>query len=308
MNTLTIGSRKSQLAQTQSNMVRRQLLDAWPDLTVNIQLMDTRGDLNRKDPLPEIGGKGLFTQELEDALRQHRIDLAVHSLKDLPVEDSPGLTVVAIPLRAPTHDMLVCRKASRVEDLPQGAVVGTSSLRRAAQLLAVRPDLKIKDIRGNVDTRLRKLDDPAQGYDAILLAQAGLNRLGHTDLEHAHPIPYELMLPAPGQGALGVQGRAGDPETDRWLAPLDDRATRAAATAERAFLAGLGGGCSIPVGALAQVDGEQLALQANVASPDGSRIIRVSGTAAVESALALGQDLAAQAIAQGAQQLLTPDS
>lgn len=304
MSTLTIGSRKSQLAQTQSNMVRRQLLESWPDLTVNIQLMDTRGDMNRKDPLPEIGGKGLFTQELEDALRQHRIDLAVHSLKDLPVEDSPGLTVVAIPQRAPTHDMLVCRKASRVEELPQGAVIGTSSLRRAAQLLAVRPDLQIKDIRGNVDTRLRKLDDPAQGYDAILLAQAGLNRLGHTNLEHTHPIPYDVMLPAPGQGALGVQGRAHDPETDRLLAPLDDRATRAAATAERAFLAGLGGGCSIPVGALAQVDGEQLSLRANVASPDGLRIIQVSGAAAVDSALALGQDLASQAIAQGAQQLL----
>lgn len=308
MKTLTIGSRKSQLAQTQSNMVRRQLMDTWPDLTVNIQLMDTRGDLNRKDPLPEIGGKGLFTQELEEALRRRRIDLAVHSLKDLPVEDSPGLTVVAIPLRAATHDLLVCRKAGRVEDLPSGAVVGTSSLRRAAQLLAVRPDLKIKDIRGNVDTRLRKLDDPAQGYDAVLLAQAGLNRLGHTNLEHTHPIPYDVMLPAPGQGALGVQGRANDPDTDRFLAPLEDGATRAAVTAERAFLAGLGGGCSIPVGALAQVDGEQLVLRANVASPDGLRIIRVSGAGTVDSALALGQDLAAQAIAQGAQQLLAPNS
>ncbi len=285
-------------------MMRQQLLDAWSNIDVQIELFDTRGDLNRKDPLPEIGGKGLFTQELEEALREQRIDLAVHSLKDLPVEDSPGLTVVAIPVRAATHDLLVSRKAARIEDLPEGAAVGTSSLRRAAQLLARRPDLQIKDIRGNVDTRLRKLDDPNLGYDAVLLAQAGINRLGHTGLEHAHPIPHDDVLPAPGQGALGVQGRANDPETDHYLQVLDHAQTRAAVTAERAFLAGLGGGCSIPVGALASVQNDVLHLQAVVAGPDGKRVIKVSGTAGVESALALGQKLADEAIAQDAKALL----
>lgn len=305
MPKLIIGSRRSQLAQIQSKMVRQQLLDIWPALQVDIHLIDTQGDLNRKDPLPQIGGKGLFTQELEDALRQRRIDLAVHSLKDLPVEDSPGLTVVAVPARAATSDLLVSRRASRVEDLPNGAVVGTSSLRRAAQLLARRPDLQIKDIRGNVGTRLRKLDDPDWGYDAIILAQAGINRLGRTDLTHAHPISFEVMLPAPGQGALGVQGRANDPDTDHYLKPLNHDNTRAAVTAERAFLAGLGGGCSIPVGALATVENDQLFVRGLVARPDGRRIIKVAGSGLLESAQIIGQKLADEALAQGAQALLS---
>lgn len=303
MTKLIIGSRRSQLAQTQSNMVRQQLLATWPDLTVDIELIDTRGDINRTDPLPAIGGKGLFTLELEEALRDGRIDLAVHSLKDLPVEDSPGLAVVAIPLRAATSDLLVSRRASRVADLPPGAVVGTSSLRRAAQLLATRPDLKMKDIRGNVETRLRKLDDPEQGYDAIILAQAGLNRLG-VESDYAHPIPPELMLPAPGQGALGVQGRADDPATNRYLESIDHAPTRAAATAERAFLNGLGGGCSVPVGALAAVNGDRLHLQGVVASVDGRQVIRVQTDGPADQAEALGQALAREAIAQGAQDLL----
>jgi hydroxymethylbilane synthase len=304
MKTITIGSRRSPLARVQTDMVRQHLLDIWPDLDVAIHLIDTQGDLNRTDPLPAIGGKGLFTLELEDALRHRRIDLAVHSLKDLPVEDSPGLTVIAIPPRAPVHDLLVSRRASRVEDLPEGAVIGTSSLRRAAQLLAVRPDLQMKDIRGNVDTRLRKLDDPALGYDAIILAQAGVHRLGHADLEHAYPIPFELMLPAPGQGALGIQGRADDPDIDRYLQPLDHAPTRAAVTAERAFLAGLGGGCSIPVGALAQVDDRQLVLWGVVASADGEELIRLDVSGMADQAEVLGRHLAEAAIEAGASELL----
>lgn len=302
--TLTIGSRRSLLAQTQTNMVRDMLLAAWDDLAVEIVFMDTQGDLNRHDPLPAIGGKGLFTTELETALREGRIDLAVHSLKDLPVEDSPGLTVAAVPERAPTQDMLLSRQVTRLEDLPKNAVVGTSSLRRAAQILALRPDLAIKDIRGNVDTRLRKLDDPSFGYSAILLAQAGLHRLGHTDLEHAYPIPHTVMLPAPGQGALGIQARADDPDTNRYLQALEHSPTRAAVTAERAFLAGLGGGCSLPVAALGTVSGSQLDLQALVASPDGCRVIKVNGSAPLDSAQELGRQLAAKALAQGAKELL----
>lgn len=303
--TLTIGSRRSLLAQTQTNMVRDMLLAAWGELTVEIVFMDTQGDLNRHDPLPAIGGKGLFTAELEAALREGRIDLAVHSLKDLPVEDSPGLTVAAVPKRAGTQDMLISRQAARLEDLPEYAVVGTSSLRRAAQILALRPDLIIKDIRGNVDTRLRKLDDPGYGYAAILLAQAGLHRLGHSTLEHAYPIPHAVMLPAPGQGALAVQARADDPDTRRYLQALEHSPTRAAVTAERTFLAGLGGGCALPVAALGTVTEGQLELHTLVARPDGRRVIRVSGGAPLESADELGRQLAAEALAQGAKELLS---
>ncbi len=304
MKTITIGSRRSPLARAQTDLVRQLLLDSWPDLEVQIHLMDTQGDLNRTDPLPTIGGKGLFTLELEEALRSGRIDLAVHSLKDLPVEDSSGLTVLAIPERAPVHDLLVSRFASQVEDLPEGAVIGTSSLRRAAQLLAARPDLRMKDIRGNVDTRLRKLDDPELGYTAIILAQAGLHRLGHTDLDHAHPIPFELMLPAPGQGALGIQGRADDPDISRYLRPLDHLPTRAAVTAERSFLAGLGGGCSLPVGALAQVEGDELELWGIIASADGEELIRLDIYGPVDQAEWLGRQLAEAALEAGAGGLL----
>ena len=303
MKTLVIGSRRSLLAQAQTQLVRQMLLNAWENLEVRIELIDTRGDLNRRDPLPEIGGKGLFTAELEESLRARRIDLAVHSLKDLPVEDSPGLAVIAIPERAPTQDLLISRQATRLEDLPQGAVVGTSSLRRAAQILARRHDLRIKDIRGNVDTRLRKLDAPDQGYDAILLAQAGLYRLGRTELDYAYPIPYSVVLPAPGQGALGIQGRADDPDTNRYLQALEHSPTRAAVTAERAFLTGLGGGCSLPVGALGQISHDRLELQALAASPDGQRVIRVSGSDVASSARLIGQKLAAEALARGANAL-----
>lgn len=304
LKTLTIGSRRSKLAQVQSNLVRQMLLEAWNDLEVKIELIDTQGDLNRRDPLPAIGGKGLFTAELEEALREQRIDLAVHSLKDLPIEDSPGLTVVAIPVRAASGDMLISRKATRLENLPHGAVVGTSSLRRAAQILALHADLRIKDIRGNVGTRLRKLDDPEQGYDAILLAQAGLQRLGQIDMGHAYPIPPMIVLPAPGQGALAIQGRLDDPETTHYLQVLDHPFTRAAVTAERAFLGGLGGGCSLPVGALGQIKGGQLELQALVAKPNGHQIIKVSGSAPLDAARPLGQQLAEEALRQGADILL----
>ena len=183
-------------------------------------------------------------------------------------------------------------------------MVGTSSLRRAAQVLALRPDLQIKDIRGNVDTRLRKLDDPAQGYDAILLAAAGLYRLGRADLEYAHPIPHAVVLPAPGQGALGVQGRADDSETSRYLQVLEHAPTRATVMAERAFLAGLGGGCSIPVGALGAINEEQLGLEGLVASPDGRQMVRVVGSAPLTEAERLGRQLAAEALARGAGTLL----
>ncbi|MDM8520071.1 hydroxymethylbilane synthase [Anaerolineales bacterium HSG6] len=300
---LTIGSRKSMLAQTQTNMVKQMLLAHWPDLTVEIDLIDTQGDLNRTDPLPEIGGKGLFTLELEEALRAKRIDLAVHSLKDLPVEDSPDLAVVAIPVRAAAQDMLVSHQAQTITELPPNAVVGTSSRRRAAQVLALRPDVTIKDIRGNVDTRLRKLDDPNQGYDAILLAQAGLDRLGY-DLAHAHALTPEQMLPAPGQGALGIQGRADDPQVNAYLQALDDSATRNRVVAERAFLNSLGGGCSLPVGAWATLSDHRITLQGIVASADGKTVIKIEDNAPLAEAEQLGRSVAQRAIDQGAKALL----
>lgn len=284
--------------------MREQLLAAWDTLEVKIELFDTRGDLNRHDPLPEIGGKGLFTAELEEALRQRRIDLAVHSLKDLPVEDNPGLTVIAIPQRAANHDVLVSRQANTIATLPIGGVVGTSSLRRAAQLLVLRPDLHIKDIRGNIDTRLRKLDDPQYGYDAILLAQAGLHRIGHINLDYVHRIPHEVMLPAPGQGALGVQSRADDPESSSYLQVLDHADSRTTVTAERAFLSSLGGGCSLPVGALATVSEQELYLQGVVAQPDGQRIMKFEQHGPRQEAASLGQQLAQKALAEGAAELL----
>lgn len=281
------------------------LLSIWDNLKVEIVFIDTQGDLNRHDPMPFIGGKGLFTAELEDALHRGRIDLAVHSLKDLPIEDSQGLAVAAIPERAATQDMLISHRATRLEDLPPGAIVGTSSLRRAAQILALRPDLQIKDIRGNIETRLRKLDDPSYDYDAILLACAGLQRLGHTTLIYAHPIPHTTILPAPAQGALAVQARADDADTRYYLQALEHPPTRAAVTAERAFLGSLGGGCALPIAALGRVKGNQLELHALVASPDGRRVIRVSGIAPVKSAPTLGRQLADEALAQGANEFLS---
>ena len=266
----------------------------------------TQGDRTQAQgkPLPSIGGKGLFTAELEQSLRSGAIDLAVHSLKDLPVEDSPGLIVGAIPERADVRDALVARNGWTVATLPQGAVVGTSSTRRAAQLLAHRPDLTIRSIRGNVPTRARKVFDG--DYDATLLAVAGLERLGLMDCV-TEILPLDVMLPAPGQGALGVQCRADDRAISALLAALDDAAVRSAVTAERAFLHGLGGGCSAPVAAHAVLDGNNLLqLTAVVGSTDGQRLIRVAKQGAHKDLCpeTIGEEAAHDALQQGAEALL----
>jgi hydroxymethylbilane synthase len=224
----------------------------------------------------------------------------VHSLKDLPVENAPNLPIGAIPARAEVRDALVSARGEPLDCLPEGARVGTSSLRRAAQLLACRPDLRIEPLRGNVDTRLRKAE---QGlYDAIVLAGAGLLRLG-LEAHVTQWLPLEIMLPAPGQGALAVQCRRGDEDTLRILAALEDPAARQATTAERAFLAGLGGGCSLPVGACAALDDGQIHLTGLVASPNGQRLIRLQGSG--DDPVRLGRDLALQALDQGAGELLS---
>jgi hydroxymethylbilane synthase len=296
--TLLIGTRTSKLALWQANHVKQQLENHWP-LECRLEIFVTKGDKTLEKPLPEIGGKGLFTAELEAALRDGRIHLAVHSLKDLPVENANGLTLGAICSRADVRDVLVARDARALADLPFGATVGTSSLRRKAQLLQARPDLNIQPIRGNVDTRLGKVF--AGEYDAAVLAAAGLIRLGLE--EHISQfLPFDVMLPAPGQGALAIQCRSDDGETLELLAPLHDVDTGNCALAERAFLNGLGSGCSLPVGAHATVQDSNIMLNCLVAAVDGSRVIEMSGHG--RDPLKLGAELAEKALAQGAAELL----
>lgn len=297
--TIIIGTRTSQLALWQTNYVKQKLEDVWPSLVCRLETFVTQGDKTLDKPLPEIGGKGLFTAELEAALMDGRIDIAVHSLKDLPVADAAGLTVGAISPRADVRDVLVAREKWTLGSLPLGATVGTSSLRRQAQLLHARPDLNIQSIRGNVDTRLRKVQEGQ--YDATILAAAGLTRLG---LENhiAQYLPLDIMLPAPGQGALAVQCRVADTAVLSLLAAIDDAETRCCVTAERAFLDGLGSGCSLPVAAYATRQNDEIMLTGLVAAGDGSRVIEVRGYG--RDPHQLGADLAKSALAQGAAALL----
>lgn len=299
---LTFATRPSALARWQTQHVAGLLQSKWQNLSCQEEVITTKGDRLLDKPLPEIGGKGLFTYELEQALLDGRVDAAVHSLKDLPTEDVPGLVIGVIPIRADVRDVLVCPAGKGLDDLPAGAVVGTSSTRRQAQLLAYRNDLTVKPIRGNVDTRIRKATEGQ--YDAIILAAAGMIRLGLQD-HITQYLPFGIMLPAPGQGALAVQCRAGDDKNLRLLGAIDHPQTRLAVRAEREFLAALGGGCSLPVGAIASVQAEVIELQGVVAAPDGSRTIRVSASGS--DPFALGQQLARQALAQGAADLLAQE-
>ncbi|MEN4099186.1 MAG: hydroxymethylbilane synthase [Anaerolineaceae bacterium] len=267
-----IGTRKSRLATWQAECIGQMLAQRWPDLQYSLELFDTTGDRIPDQPLPEIGGKGLFTQELEDALQRGDIHLVVHSLKDLPVEESPGLAMAAIPPRESAGDVLVSGRGYTLETLPKGARVGTSSLRRSAQLLHRRPDLEIRPLRGNIDTRIRKA---YQGeYDAIVLAAAGVNRLG-LQAQVTEELSLQVMLPAPGQGALAVQCRSDNAALLSLLQAIDHAETRAAVLAERAFLQGLGGGCSAPVAAYGFVEAGLLHLEGLVASRDGREVIRI---------------------------------
>jgi hydroxymethylbilane synthase len=253
-------------------------------------------------PLPLLGGKGVFTAELEAALLGGGIDLAVHSLKDLPTDSPDGLTLGAVPLRASPADALVSRRGFRLESLPRGATVGAGSRRRAAQMLHFRPDLHILDVRGNVDTRVRKALAADGPYDAMLLAQAGLDRLDLSSVI-SDVLPLEVMLPAPAQGALGIQCRAEESMLSL-LVPLDDGATRQSVEAERAFLIGLGGGCSAPVAAYAEMDAGSLRLRGRVTSLDGGMQLDVSGAGPPADAIRLGARLAEIALTQGAAEIL----
>jgi hydroxymethylbilane synthase len=300
---IVIGTRRSRLAVWQAERVSALLRDAWPGLECELQYITTTGDRDLDRPLPEIGGKGLFTAELEHALRAGSIDLAVHSCKDLPVEDAPGLCIGAICSREDARDVLIARHGQALGDLAHGARVGTCSLRRTAQLLFMRPDLNPAPLRGNVDTRIKQALHGE--YDAIVLAAAGVLRLGLG--EHiSQYLPYDQMLPAPGQGALAIQCRADDAQTLGLLASINDAGARACVTAERAFLQALGGGCSAPIAALAQQAGEAgspaITLHGLVASADGTHCVRVSDEGT--EAAALGASLAAKAWALGASELL----
>lgn len=297
--TITLGSRPSKLACCQTEHVLAQLKSAWPGLNCRLVTLVTTGDKIVDRPLPEIGGKGVFTEELETALRSGQIDLAVHSLKDLPVENSKGLSIGAVGLRACAQDVLISAKGETLWELSTGARLGTSSLRREAQVKAARPDLTILPLRGNVDTRLRKVLEGE--YDVILLAAAGIERLdlGTYVTEY---LPYEVMLPAPGQGALAIQCRSDDAELLQLLQPIHDLPTYRAVTAERAFLAALGGGCSAPVAAYATTDSAQIEMRGLVAGIDGRRVIRVAAIG--EDPKKIGELLAQKALDQGAAELL----
>ena len=274
MARLRIGSRGSQLALWQAHHIS-DLLRAQGH-TVELEIIKTTGDKITDVALAKVGTKGMFTKEIEEALVENRVDLAVHSLKDLPTELAGDFEIAAITTRENPRDVFCSVKFASIDALPQGANVGTSSLRRQAQLMAFRPDLKIHPLRGNVDTRLRKLE--AGDYDAIILAAAGLNRLGKTQLVR-QVIPAEVMTPAAGQGALGIEIRHGDKATRALLAFLDDAAARATTTCERALLNKLGGGCQVPIGAFAEAiwgaaNAGRIRLNGLVAHPDGSKVLR----------------------------------
>jgi hydroxymethylbilane synthase len=288
MACLRIGSRGSQLALWQANHISALLRERGHD--VELEIIRTTGDKIIDVALAKVGTKGMFTKEIEEALAEGRVDLAVHSLKDLPTELPPGFEIAAVTRRENPRDVFCSGKYTSIEELPQRARIGTSSLRRQAQLKALRPDLHIHPLRGNVDTRLRKLE--AGEYDAIILAAAGLNRLGKTELVR-QIIPAEVMCPAAGQGALGIEIRAGDSVTREHVAFLDDAAARATTICERALLNRLGGGCQVPIGAFAEIRNGQLHLEAIVADPDGTKVLREScdGTDPVQLGESVGETL-----------------
>jgi hydroxymethylbilane synthase len=288
MARLRIGSRGSQLALWQANHISSLLRERGHE--VEVEIIKTTGDKITDVALAKVGTKGMFTKEIEEALAAGSIDLAVHSLKDLPTELSQGFEIAAVTTRENPRDVFCSSEYKSIRALPQRARVGTSSLRRQAQLKALRPDLDIQSLRGNVDTRLRKLE--AGEYDAIILAAAGLNRLGKTELIK-QVISPEIMCPAAGQGALAIEIRAGDSVTGQHLAFLDDAAARATTTCERALLNQMGGGCQVPIGALAEIRNGRLHLEAVVADPDGTKVLRESreGSDSVQLGESVGETL-----------------
>lgn len=298
---IRIATRHSPLAMWQANFVKAELLKYHPNLTVELLAMKTMGDKILDTPLAKVGGKGLFVKELEVAILEGRADIAVHSMKDVPVDFPDGLGLTVICAREDPRDAFVANHYQSIEQLPQGAIVGTSSMRRQCQLRALRPDLLIKDLRGNVNTRLRKLDEGE--YDAIILAAAGLIRLQMRS-RIASYIEPEVSLPAVGQGAVGIECRLHDKQTIALLKPLEDANTRIRVTAERAVNLALQGGCQVPIGSFALLDNDQLFLRGLVGSVDGKQIIRKEIRGHKDDAQQLGIALAQQLLDCGAKEIL----
>ena len=300
-SSIVLGTRGSKLAVQQSEWVQARLKDLAPEVTVTLRRIHTSGDKILDVPLAKIGGKGLFVKEIEEALLAGEIDLAVHSMKDVPTQLPEGLAILCIPQREDPRDALISRTGCVFKDLPRGAKVGTSSLRRQAQFLHARPDLKIEMLRGNLDTRLKKLREGQ--YDAIVLAAAGLSRLGWTN-EITEYLDPHISLPAIGQGALGIEGRHGDLFVRSLLRRLDHASTRVAVLAERALLDRLQGGCQVPIAAYATVNGTHVHLEGLVASVDGKDMIRDVVEGATEQASELGRQLAERLLARGGDKIL----
>jgi hydroxymethylbilane synthase len=298
---LKIGTRGSQLALFQANWVKDQLVQAHPDLHVTLIKIKTTGDKIQDAPLAKIGGKGLFVKEIEEALLQKRIDLAVHSIKDVPTEFPEGLHLSVITKREDPRDVLISKDGKPLKDLPQGAKIGTSSLRRQAQLLHFRSDLELIPLRGNLDTRLKKLK--TMNLDAIVLALAGVKRLGF-EKQITEIIPPEVSLPAIGQGALGIETRMADQEVENQIRFLNDRDSSIAISAERAFLKKLEGGCQVPIAAFARIVGTTLQIDGLVGTIDGKRLIRHHVEGPIEKAESLGVELAEILLGEGAKEIL----
>lgn len=300
MRKIIVGSRRSQLAMTQTKWVIEQLKLAGAQNEFEIKEIVTKGDQILDVQLSKVGGKGLFVKEIQQQMLAGDIDFAVHSMKDVPAELPEDLFISCMPKRVDARDVLICENGHTFETLPQGAVIGTSSLRRGAQMLAQRPDLEIQWIRGNIDTRLKKLETEA--YDAILLAKAGLERMGWTDRVAFEALDADIMVPAVGQGVLAIESRKADDEVTALLQLLHDDVTAKAATAERTFLKAIEGSCHVPVGGYATVSGDEVTLTGLIASVDGKEVLRVTKTSTDE--IALGQDVAEELLGRGGRDIL----
>jgi len=298
---IVIGSRGSQLALWQANWVKSELERLHDNVDIDIRIIATSGDIIQDVPLAKIGGKGLFVKEIEEALLANEIDIAVHSMKDVPMELPADLGISVITKRENPLDALISKNGEKLADLPQGATIGTSSLRRSSQLLKYRDDFKIHPLRGNVDTRLRKVEEGK--YDAILLASAGLNRLGWAN-RITEEISHDILLPAMGQGALGIETRLDDPKIYDFISTLNHEQTHFAVSAERSLVGRLDGGCQVPIGAYARVEKGLITLKGLVASLDGEIIYKLENVGPVDDAINIGQELGAQLLKIGANEIL----
>ena len=298
---IIIGSRGSQLALWQANWVKSQLENLHGNADISIRVITTSGDKIKDVPLSKIGGKGLFVKEIEEALLAKEIDLAVHSMKDVPIEIPSQLEISIITKRENPLDALISKNGIKLADLPQGATIGTSSLRRSSQLLNYRNDFKIHPLRGNIDTRLKKVEEGK--YDAILLASAGLNRLGWSN-RITEEISHEIIIPAMGQGALGIETRLGDSKTYNFISSLNHEQTNYEVSAERALVGKLDGGCQVPIGAYAKTEDNLITLKGLVASLDGKIIHKSEIVGPIDDAINIGQDLGEELLKMGANEIL----